>query len=69
MITLYRTIRADRFSDRKTGHLDQSAAQIISRNTTRGIEMKFISLTQGKFAIENEGGGDTSAEDASCHNE
>ncbi len=35
-------LRADRFSDRKGGHLDRSAAQILSRNTTRGIKMKQI---------------------------
>ena len=40
MVIQYNTIRADRFSDRKTGHLDQPAAQILSRNTTRGIKMK-----------------------------
>ena len=30
----------DRFSDRKGGHLDRPATQILSRNTTRGIRMK-----------------------------
>ena len=30
----------DRFSDRKAGHLDLPATQILSRNTTRGIIMK-----------------------------
>ena len=55
MITWYCTIRADRFSDRKTGHLDQSAAQILSRHTTRGIKMKHIKLTQGKVAIVDDG--------------
>ena len=41
----------DRFSDRKAGHLDRPSTPIISRNTTRGIVMKHIPLTQGKFAI------------------
>ena len=44
-------LRADRFSDRKVGHLDRPAAQILSRNTTRGIKMKQIKLTQGQVAI------------------
>lgn len=43
--------RADRFSDRKDRHLDCPAARILSRNTTRGINMKHIELTQGKQAI------------------
>ena len=32
-------LRVDRFSDRKAGHLDLPATQILSRNTTRGIKM------------------------------
>ena len=32
--------RVDRFSGRKGGHLERPATQILSRNTTRGIEMK-----------------------------
>ena len=43
--------RVDRFSDRKGGHLDHPATQILSRNTTRGISMKHIKLTQGQFAL------------------
>ncbi len=42
--------RVDRFSDRKAGHLDSPATQILSRNTTRGIKMKRIELTQGQLA-------------------
>ncbi len=41
----------DRFSDRKAGHLDRPSARLISRNTTRGIKMKRIPLTQGKSVI------------------
>ena len=33
-------LRVDSLSGRKTGHLDQSSTQILSRNTTRGIKMK-----------------------------
>jgi len=33
-------LRVDRFSDRKAGHLDPPSTHILSRNTTRGIEMK-----------------------------
>lgn len=45
----------DRFSDRTAGHLDPPSTQIMSRNTTRGIVMKRIPLTQGKFAIVDDG--------------
>ena len=44
-------LRVDRFSDRKAGHLDQPSTQILSRNTSRGIDMKQIELTQGKVAF------------------
>ena len=42
---------ADRFSDRKVGHLDQPAALLFSRNTTRGIKMNTIqdSMVGQKF--------------------
>jgi len=51
----YNTIRVDRFSDRKAGHLDRPSTLSISRNTTRGIKMKQIPLTQGKSAsVDNE---------------
>ena len=36
----------DRFSDRKGGHLDRPATQILSRNTTRGISMKHQKLCE-----------------------
>ncbi len=42
---------ADRFSDRKTGHPDQSAAQTLSGAITGDSIMKRIPLTQGKFAL------------------
>ncbi len=45
----------DRFSDRKAGHLDPLSTPIMSRNTTRGIIMKRIPLTQGKFALVDNG--------------
>lgn len=41
----------DSLSGRKGGHLDRPATQTLSRNTTRGIDMKYIELTQGKRAI------------------
>ena len=51
MIVTNLQLRVDRFSDRKAGHLDLPATQILSRNTTRGISMKQIELTQGKVAL------------------
>ena len=51
MITQHLTIRADRFSDRKVGHPDQPAAQILSGAISGDSIMKRIPLTQGKFAI------------------
>lgn len=51
MITQKRTIRADRFSDRKAGHPDQPAAQELSGAITGDSIMKRIPLTQGKFTI------------------
>ncbi len=42
---------ADRVAPEKAVHLEPPFCTIISRDTTRGIEMKYIPLTQGKFAI------------------
>jgi len=41
----------DRVAPEKAVHLEPPFHTIISRNTTRGIKMKHIALTQGKIAI------------------
>lgn len=52
-----RTIKlcADRFSDRKSGHPDRPAAQILSGTITGDSSMRHIKLTRGKFAIVDDG--------------
>lgn len=43
--------KAARVAPERVGHLDQPCRLLISRNTTRGIDMKQIELTQGKVAL------------------
>ncbi len=45
MIASSLTLRVDRFSDRKGGHLNHSATQTILRDTMRGISMKQIDIS------------------------
>ena len=42
---------ADRVAPEKAVHLEPPFCTTISRNATRGVKMKHIPLTQGKFAI------------------
>ena len=44
-------LSADRLAAEKAILSNRPAAQILSRNTTRGISMKQIELTQGKVAL------------------
>ena len=51
MIAQYNTIRADRFSDRKAGHPNLPAAQMVLGTIIGDSIMKRIKLTQGQVAL------------------
>jgi len=51
MLTALIESNTARVAPEKTGHLDQSCRLLTSRNTTRGIIMKQIELTQGKVTL------------------
>ena len=51
MVTGNIQLKVASLSGRKAGHLNLPATQILSRNTTRGIDMKKIELTRGQLAL------------------